>query len=60
MDVGFVFLWVTSLYAFANPRIRNLEEEIPDTFPDEPEVEEDLVVKKEEVSTQAAATTSGD
>ena len=53
-------MWVTSLYAFANPRIRNLEEEIPDAFPDEPEVEEELVVKKEEVSTQAAATTPGD
>ncbi len=53
-------MWVTSLYAFANPRIRNLEEEIPDAFSDEPEVEEELEVKKEEVLTQAAATTPGD
>jgi DHA3 family macrolide efflux protein-like MFS transporter len=30
-------LWITSGYAFANPRIRNLEEEIPDAIPDEPE-----------------------
>lgn len=32
-------LWISSLYAFANPRIRNLEEEIPDAIPDEPEGE---------------------
>jgi DHA3 family macrolide efflux protein-like MFS transporter len=32
-------LWISSLYAFANPRIRNLEEEIPDAIPDEPESE---------------------
>jgi len=32
-----ISLWVTSSYAFANPRIRNLEEEIPDAIPDEPE-----------------------
>ena len=32
-----IFLWVTSAYAFANPRIRDLEEEIPDAIPDEPE-----------------------
>jgi hypothetical protein len=30
-------LWITSTYAFANPRIRNLEEEIPDAIPDEPD-----------------------
>ena len=30
-------LWITSAYAFANPRIRNLEEEIPDAIPDEPD-----------------------
>ncbi|MCJ7535762.1 MAG: MFS transporter [Anaerolineales bacterium] len=30
-------LWISSTYAFANPRIRNLEEEIPDAIPDEPE-----------------------
>ena len=34
-------LWITSSYAFANPRIRNPEEEIPDAIPDEPdEIEE--------------------
>jgi hypothetical protein len=32
-------LWTSSLYAFANPRIRNLETEIPDAIPDEPEGE---------------------
>lgn len=32
-----VSLWVSSGYAFANPRIRDLEEEIPDAIPDEPE-----------------------
>lgn len=36
-------LWISSSYAFANPRIRNLEEEIPDAIPDEPEEIEDLL-----------------
>ena len=31
-------LWLSSGYALANPRIRNLEEEIPDEIPGEPEV----------------------
>ena len=30
------FLWLSSLYAFATPRIRNLEVEIPDAIPDKP------------------------
>jgi hypothetical protein len=29
-------LWLSSVYAFANPRIRNLESEIPDAIPDSP------------------------
>jgi hypothetical protein len=29
-------LGISSAHAFANPRIRNLEEEIPDAIPDEP------------------------
>ncbi len=36
-------LWISSAYAFTNPRIRNLEEEIPDAIPDEPDEIEDLV-----------------
>lgn len=36
--VSGISLWLTSSYAFANPRIRNLEAEIPDAIPDEPEV----------------------
>jgi MFS family permease len=35
--VSAISLWVSSAYAFANPRIRNLEDEIPDAIPDEPE-----------------------
>lgn len=35
--VSALFLWTSSMYAFVNPRIRNLEEEIPDAIPDEPE-----------------------
>jgi DHA3 family macrolide efflux protein-like MFS transporter len=35
--VSAISLWVTSVYAFTNPRIRNLEEEIPDAIPDEPD-----------------------
>jgi len=33
------FLWISSLYAFTNPRIRNLEAEIPDAIPDIPVTE---------------------
>ncbi len=39
--IGLIFivsafcLWAVSLYAFVNPRIRNLETEIPDAIPDE-------------------------
>jgi DHA3 family macrolide efflux protein-like MFS transporter len=29
-------LWLSSFYAFSHPRIRNLEDEIPDAIPDEP------------------------
>jgi MFS family permease len=35
--VSALSLWLSSGYAFANPRIRNLEEEVPDAIPDEPE-----------------------
>ncbi|MBN1149093.1 MAG: hypothetical protein JXA78_17675, partial [Anaerolineales bacterium] len=35
--VSALFLWVSSLYAFANSRLRNLEEELPDAIPDEPQ-----------------------
>jgi DHA3 family macrolide efflux protein-like MFS transporter len=35
MIVSCLFMWTTSLMAYANPRIRNLEEEIPDAIPDE-------------------------
>jgi len=33
--VSCLFLWGESLLAYANPRIRNLENEIPDAIPDE-------------------------
>ena len=49
-----ISLWVSSGYAFANPRIRDLEEEIPDAIPDEPE--EPATVGEE---VQAALQTSG-
>jgi DHA3 family macrolide efflux protein-like MFS transporter len=35
--VSAVSLWVSSSYAFVNPRIRNLEGEIPDAIPEEPQ-----------------------
>ncbi|MGW8225980.1 MAG: MFS transporter [Anaerolineales bacterium] len=35
--VSAISLWLSSGYAFANPRIRDLEQEIPDAIPDEPE-----------------------
>jgi DHA3 family macrolide efflux protein-like MFS transporter len=34
-------LWLSSMYAFSNPRIRNLEDEIPDAIPEEPVEETD-------------------
>ena len=40
-------LWISSAYAFANPRIRNLEEEVPDEIPDEMEEDEGELEKKD-------------
>jgi len=34
--ISCLFLWAESLLAYAHPRIRNLETEIPDAIPDEP------------------------
>jgi hypothetical protein len=42
-------LWISSAYAFTNPRIRNLEEEIPDAIPDEPDEIEDVQVEEDAV-----------
>lgn len=38
--ISALFLLVTSLIVFTSPRVRNLEEEIPDTVPDAPMPEE--------------------
>jgi hypothetical protein len=38
--VSAIFLLLSSLVVFASPRVRNLEEEIPDAIPDESEMEE--------------------
>lgn len=35
--ISAVFLWISSLVVFTYPRVRNLEEEIPDAIADEPE-----------------------
>jgi len=35
--VSALFLWISSIIIFTYPRVRNLEEEIPDAIPDEPE-----------------------
>jgi DHA3 family macrolide efflux protein-like MFS transporter len=40
--VSALSLWLSSGYAFANRRIRNLEQEIPDAIPDEPEEIDEL------------------
>jgi DHA3 family macrolide efflux protein-like MFS transporter len=40
-------LWISSAYAFANPRIRNLEEEVPDEIPDEMEEDDRELEKKD-------------
>lgn len=39
--ISAVSLWLSSMYAFSNPRIRNLEDEIPDAIPEEPVEEMD-------------------
>jgi len=41
--ISCLFLWVESLVAYANPRIRNVETEIPDAIPDEPDEEAETV-----------------
>ena len=54
--ISAISLWVSSVYAFANPRIRNLEEEIPDAIPDEPE---DVPAVAEEEEQPVLQTSSG-
>jgi DHA3 family macrolide efflux protein-like MFS transporter len=48
-------LWTSSTYAFANPRIRDLEDEIPDAIPDEPEGEIALLEKDVEPVVQPSS-----
>ena len=50
-----VFLWVTSIYAFVNPRVRNLEIEVPDAIPDKAEEEEENIVKEEDAKKEAVS-----
>ncbi len=54
--VSAISLWVSSAYAFANPRIRNLEDEIPDAIPDEPE---EVPAVTEEEAQPVLQTSSG-
>jgi MFS family permease len=35
--ISALFLWISSIFIFTYPRVRNLEEEIPDAIPDDPE-----------------------
>ena len=35
--ISALFLWLSSIVIFTYPRVRNLEEEIPDALPDDPE-----------------------
>jgi MFS family permease len=53
--VSAVFLWTSSMYAFANKRIRDLEEEIPDAIPDEPDELETEPTSVEVQEREAAA-----
>ena len=55
-SVSALSLWMSSSYAFVNPRIRNLEEEIPDVIPDEPE---EVAAVLEEKAQPALQTSSG-
>jgi len=43
--ISCLFLWGESFVAYANPRIRNLEAEIPDALPDETETVEDATLE---------------
>ena len=50
--ISCLFLWTESVIAYANPRIRNLEHEIPDAIPDdEPEAPETAENQMEPAST---------
>lgn len=49
-----LFLWIESLAAYANPRIRNLEIEIPDAIPDE--VEEQPVTTEYDIEAKAMSS----
>ena len=40
--ISALFLWVSSLVIFTYPRVRNLEEEIPDAIPDDPVEEQPI------------------
>ena len=54
--VSALSLWITSAYAISNPRIRNLEEEIPDAIPDEPDEIEEAQEAEEAVPVAQAST----
>jgi hypothetical protein len=50
MVISCLFMWGTSLVAYANPRIRLLEDEIPDAIPDEVKDQVEETPQDEEVS----------
>jgi hypothetical protein len=47
-----LLMWAASAAIFANPRVRNVELELPDAIADDPPTEEDLLI--EEAAPQAA------
>ncbi len=50
MVISCLFMWVASLAAYTNPRIRLLEDEIPDAVPDEVEEHTEETRREEQVS----------
>ena len=56
--VACLFLWIESLIAYTNPRIRKLEDEIPDAIPDDTDESESPDV--DPYSTKTAAPITGD
>jgi hypothetical protein len=52
-----LFMWAASLIAYANPRIRNLETEIPDAIPDDED--QARVVSSEDAPTPEVPVSSG-
>ena len=55
--VSALFLWISSIVIFTYPRVRNLEEEIPDAIPDDPEDEPQISITEPGSGSEAVPVT---